>query len=79
MKPLPIQMNYALPIKNANNANAFLRVSKFRKVLGQDFFSFYQFLGCDCDANSQDPDELCPVNKKCKQCKCLLEGNQPWI
>ena len=31
-------------------------------------------LGCDCDENSPNPDELCPANQKCKQCKCLQEG-----
>ena len=32
------------------------------------------YLGCDCDENSPNPDELCPANQKCKQCKCLQEG-----
>ena len=31
-------------------------------------------IGCDCDETSPNPDELCPVNQKCKQCKCIPEG-----
>ena len=30
--------------------------------------------GCDCDDNSPNPDELCPLDQKCKQCKCIPEG-----
>ena len=32
------------------------------------------YLGCDCDENSDNPDELCPAGQSCKQCKCLPKG-----
>ena len=32
------------------------------------------FVGCDCDETSANPDELCPADQKCKQCKCIPEG-----
>ena len=44
MKPLPIQMNYVLPIKNVNNANAFLRVGQFTKICTMiELFVFIMF------------------------------------
>ena len=32
--------------------------------------------GCDCDENSLNPDELCPANEKCKNCKCIAKGKK---
>ena len=32
-------------------------------------------VGCDCDETAPNPDELCPSNFQCKQCKCLAPGN----
>ena len=43
-------------------------------VKNNQLWSFNPYIGCDCDENSPNPDELCPANQKCKQCKCLLEG-----
>jgi len=30
--------------------------------------------GCDCDPEADDPNESCPVNTQCVQCKCLPLG-----
>ena len=30
--------------------------------------------GCDCDESAPNPDELCALDEKCKQCKCIPEG-----
>ena len=65
-------------MRNVNNASAFLKVGSVNhramniKIIN---LSFNPYKGCDCDENSPNPDELCPANQKCKQCKCLLEGN----
>ena len=32
--------------------------------------------GCDCDENSANPDDLCPADSKCKQCKCIPKGSE---
>merc|ERR1711892_1499131 len=30
--------------------------------------------GCDCDPSANDPDDACPLNSQCVQCKCLPQG-----
>ena len=30
--------------------------------------------GCDCDPEADNPDESCPVDTQCVQCKCLPLG-----
>ena len=30
--------------------------------------------GCDCDESAPNPDDLCALDEKCKQCKCIPEG-----
>ena len=77
MIALPTQMNYVHWMRNVNNASAFLKVGSFYhrvRNIKMINLSFNPYIGCDCDENSPNPDELCPANQKCKQCKCLLEG-----
>ena len=42
-----------------------------------EIYCFYTSIsgsGCDCDESAPNPDDLCALDEKCKQCKCIPEG-----
>ena len=90
MTPRPVLTSFVPEIKSVNSVNACPEVINIRqqkwselKVISWQCYKLLLlsglwylcvFSGCDCDDNAEDPDELCPLNQKCKQCKCIPEG-----
>ena len=69
---LQTQMSSALEILHVINANVWHQV---RQILHHTYIILCQCsLGCDCDPNAPFPDDFCPANQECKQCKCLPKG-----